>query len=135
MSLSYLFYSQQQRNDFREKMKEEPFQPPNYDVKIYLTDAENAEDRKIVLVTDTMPVLDSVKASKFDDCHFMGSTPGNEAACLVDHFKVTEFGEQIAAQRGIPATFDAFYTEAIKNLPPAAPSKKLEFAGMTNDMG
>ncbi|MBK9563611.1 MAG: hypothetical protein IPO54_11020 [Micavibrio sp.] len=117
MSLSYLFYSQQQRNNFRDAMKEEPFQPPKYDVEIYLTDAENPEDRKIVLVTETMPFMGSTEASKFDDCYFVGSAPNNEAACLVDHYKVTAFGEEIAAQRGIPATFDALYTEAVKNLP------------------
>jgi hypothetical protein len=134
MSLSYLFYSQQQRNNFRDAMKEEPFQPPKYDVEIYLTDAENPEDRKIVLVTETMPFLSSTAASKFDDYHLMGSVSENEATCLVNHYEVTGLGRDIAAQRGIPATFDALYTEAVKNLPPAAPSKKLEFAGVTNDM-
>lgn len=110
MSLINLFYSQSQRNDVRDCNKFDEFSQlaPEYDHSIFLTG-----DGKIVLVTETSATPNP--ESDYDDFHSMGSS--EEDHCLVNHFEITEYGKKWAAKIGIPSTYDAFYKEAVKNLP------------------
>lgn len=112
MSLRYLFYSQQQRNSFWSEIADEyPIsRVPKYDVEIYLNNM-----KQIVPVTQVTKTSDAPNA--FDGCYLMGSTKGNNATRLVDHYEVTKLGKKVAQEMGIPATYEAFYGLAIKNMP------------------